>query len=83
VLVQFASYETIMSGGKEVQKVGTIGSGTGKLFRDGKAIDIKWAKSSDAARAMYTDATSGAEVEFNRGQTWVEIPKIGTTLTVQ
>jgi hypothetical protein len=83
VVVEFASYETIIAGKKEVQKVGTIGSGTAKIFRDGKAIDAKWSKPTAGGRTIYTDAASGAEIEFNRGQTWVEVPKIGTNIAVQ
>jgi hypothetical protein len=82
VVVQFVNYTPVQSGSKTVQDVSVIGEGTGKVFMDGKATDVKWKKASMSARTIYTDATTGKEIEFDRGQIWVSLPKIGTAVTV-
>lgn len=81
IIVMFTSYETVDA--KNRQKVTTIGERSGKAFLDGKAIDIKWKKPSSPGRTIFTDAASGKEIEFNRGQIWIAVPKTGTTITVQ
>ncbi len=83
VIVTFVNYELLPNSKKAVQKVGTIGEGTAKVFMDGKVIEAKWKKPSSPGRTIYTDAASGKEIEFNRGQIFVELPKTGTTVTVQ
>ncbi len=50
----------------------TIGEGKALVFRDGEVIEGTWKKGSREARAKFYDA-DGREVEFNRGQTWIEI----------
>lgn len=82
IVVQFVNYQSVQSGAKIVQAVTMIGEGTAKIFMDGKAIDAKWKRGSGNARTQYFDTTSSAEIQFNRGQTWVSLPKIGTTLTI-
>jgi hypothetical protein len=65
------------------QDVQVIGEGTAKIFRDGKVIEAKWKKPSSPGRTIYTDAASGEEIQFNRGQIWVEITKTGSNVTVE
>ena len=50
----------------------TIGEGKALVFRDGEVIEGTWKKGSREARIKFYN-TDGREVEFNRGQTWVEI----------
>jgi hypothetical protein len=50
----------------------TIGSGKAIIFQDGKAIVGSWSKKSRIGRTQYFDAT-GKEVEFVRGQIWIEL----------
>ena len=83
VIVQFVNYTSVQSASKTVQAVTVIGEGTAKIFMDGKAIDAKWKRGPGNARTIYSDATTGKEIEFNRGQIWIALPKIGTTVTVQ
>lgn len=60
---------------------GNIGSGTGLLFVDGKASKITWEKLDRSARTIFSDATTGKEISFNKGQIWVEMLPIGTSVT--
>jgi hypothetical protein len=83
VIVQFAAYAPAPNSKKGVQMVTLVGEGTAKIFRDGKTIEAKWKKTKKSERTIYTDAASGAEIEFNRGQIWIEVPKTGTTITVK
>ncbi|HEU5099581.1 MAG TPA: DUF3048 domain-containing protein [Roseiflexaceae bacterium] len=47
-----------------------VGSGAGKLFQDGKILDIVWRKqTADAQLRFY--AADGQEVQFNTGQIWI------------
>ncbi len=57
-----------------------IGSGNGMLFQDGKSEKITWKKTDRTDRTVFYD-TAGKEVEFNRGQLWIEMLPIGTTVT--
>jgi len=57
-----------------------IGSGTGLLFQDGKNIKITWKKATRNDRTLFYD-TSGKEVQFNRGQIWIEMLPTGTPIT--
>jgi hypothetical protein len=57
-----------------------IGSGTGLVFQDGKVIKATWRKPDKAARTLFFDA-NGKEVQFNKGQIWIEMLDIGTPVT--
>lgn len=59
---------------------GNIGSGNGLLFVDGKASKITWEKLDRSARTIFSDA-SGNEISFNKGQIWIEMLPIGTSVT--
>lgn len=50
----------------------TIGDGKAKVLRDGKVIEATWKKTSRDSRTRFYDST-GAEIEFNPGNTWYEI----------
>ena len=55
----------------------TVGSGTAVVFMDGKRIDATWKKDTRNDRTIFYDP-SGAEIEFNPGQTWYQIvPSMG------
>jgi hypothetical protein len=54
-----------------------IGSGDGLLFQDGKTVKITWKKPDKSSRTRFYD-TVGKEIQFNRGQIWVEMLPIGT-----
>ena len=59
---------------------GNIGTGTGLLFEDGQAIKITWQKTDKSSRTKFLDST-GKEITFTRGQIWIEMLPIGTTVT--
>lgn len=50
----------------------TIGSGKAIIFQDGKVTVGTWSKKTRVGRTMYYDST-GKEIKFNRGSTWIEI----------
>ena len=59
---------------------GTIGSGKALIFQDGKVVEGKWIKASRTARTKYVDGT-GREVEFNRGQIWIQTVPEGSKVS--
>lgn len=76
VVVMYVDYES-SDDGEEYGLGGTdvmvlVGEGKALVMRDGTAIDGKWVKSSESGRTMFLDA-AGRPIEFNRGQTWLEI----------
>lgn len=72
VIVEYASVVPyINEDGAQGVHIGTT-SGKGVFFQDGVATEITWAKSSRSARTLYKDAR-GKEMQFNRGQTWIEV----------
>ncbi len=83
VIVEFVDYGNIPNDPKGRQNVKVIGKGSAKIFHDGKVTEAKWDKSSSPSRTIYTDAASGQEIEFNPGQLFVEIVKIGANVTAQ
>jgi len=50
----------------------TVGSGSAKIYRDGKEITATWKKSELTSRTKFYDE-SGTEIEFNPGKTWIEV----------
>ncbi len=50
---------------------GTTGTGKALIFQDGQVIEGKWTKATRITRSKYTDK-NGKEVEFNKGQIWIE-----------
>jgi hypothetical protein len=70
VVVQYAVLRP--SGVKQYNIIDTVGTGPAVVFRDGVAISGTWRKDSEAGRTRFYDA-SGNEIEFNRGQTWIEV----------
>ena len=81
VIVQFTSEVPFTEDGVQGVRITTIGSGKGIFFQDGKAIAVTWSKSSLNARTVFTDTATGKEVQFNRGQTWVEVVPTGNSVT--
>lgn len=48
----------------------TVGSGTAKIFIDGKTINGTWKKTAKTDREFFYDS-EGNEITFNRGQFWI------------
>ncbi len=83
VIVEFVNYNTIANDPKGRQDVAVIGTGNAKIFIDGKVIDAKWQKDHSPSRTIYTDAATGKEIEFNRGQFFIELVKLDSKVTIQ
>ncbi len=59
---------------------GTIGSGKALIFQDGNVVEGKWTKQSRTSRTKFTDK-SGKEIEFIRGQIWIQTVPEGSKVT--
>lgn len=72
VIVEYTSVVPYINDeGAQGVHIGTA-AGKGVFFQDGVATEISWTKSSRGSRTIYKDI-SGKEVQFNRGQTWIEV----------
>ncbi|MBL7078523.1 DUF3048 domain-containing protein [Candidatus Shapirobacteria bacterium] len=78
VVVQFAKETGPVDDHKHLLYT-TIGQGKALVFQDGGIIEGKWAKKSRQARTVFTD-NKGKEIEFNRGQIWIEVLPLGNTV---
>jgi hypothetical protein len=56
-----------------------IGTGNGLLFEDGKSEKITWEKDDRSSRTKFI-GSNGKEVQLTRGQIWVHMLPIGTTV---
>lgn len=59
---------------------GTTGSGKALFFQDGNVVEGKWIKQSRLARSSYVDK-NGKEIEFNRGQIWIQTVPEGSKIS--
>ncbi len=60
--------------GKESEwNMTTIGEGAATLFQDGTATAARWKKPSRTERLRLYDATTGTELEVNRGKIWIAV----------
>lgn len=75
LVIQFAKEEGPLDEHKHMF-YNVIGEGTGILFQNGMAQDIKWKKTKQTDRTIYTDL-SGKEISFTPGQIWVSILPTG------
>jgi hypothetical protein len=58
---------------------GNVGTGEGMVFQDGKTQKITWKKTLRTDRTKFFDS-AGKEIQFNRGQIWIEMLPIGTAV---
>ncbi|TSC87799.1 MAG: Uncharacterized protein G01um101416_324 [Microgenomates group bacterium Gr01-1014_16] len=49
-----------------------VGTGKALIFQDGQAITGTWTKASVSSRTKFFD-DKGKEIQFTRGQTWIEL----------
>lgn len=73
IIVRF-TVETPVNDGKHHLYQQLIGSGNALIFQDGKVIQAKWSRPDAETLDKYTDL-GGNEVEFVRGQIWVQLVK--------
>ncbi len=58
----------------------TTGNGKALIFQDGNVLEGKWIKSSRTIRSKFVDK-GGKEVEFNRGQIWIQTVPEGSKVS--
>lgn len=58
----------------------TTGSGKALIFQDGSVVEGKWLKASRTSRSKYVDE-KGKEIEFNKGQIWIQTVPEGSKVT--
>ncbi len=75
VIIQFAKEEGPLDEHKHMFYY-VIGEGTGLFFRNGQAEEIKWKKTKQTDRTIFTDM-SGKEITFAPGAIWISILPIG------
>ncbi|MCR5702818.1 MAG: DUF3048 domain-containing protein [Lachnospiraceae bacterium] len=71
IIVQQSAYECI-NPKNDLQELTQVGEGTGFYITNGKAIPIKWSKSSKKSKTKYT-TEDGQELLLNPGKTWISI----------
>lgn len=71
VIVQLTEKEKVLDWQKHLS-LKITGTGRGWLLQDGKLHQIIWKKSKSDSRTKYY-FFNGKEVEFNRGNTWIEV----------
>jgi len=83
VIVQFVNYV----GGKRPGGVGMegseaemVGGGEAWVFTGGTVVKGTWQRASKEAPTRFLDA-AGADIALAPGQTWVELPQIGFSVT--
>lgn len=72
VIIQFTAERPVGDGTVHLLYQ-TIGSGRAIVYLDGKEIEATWEKEDRLSRTRYVAAATGQEIQFNRGQIWVEI----------
>lgn len=75
IIIQFAKEEGPLDEHKHMF-YNVIGDGTGYYFHDGIAQEIKWKKTKQMDRTVFTDK-QGKEITFVPGQFWVSILPTG------
>ncbi len=50
-----------------------IGTGDALVFLDGRVIKANWKRLAYTDRTVFSDKATGKEIEFNRGQVWIEV----------
>lgn len=69
VIVMDTTMNLVMEDGYREQ-ITTIGSGRARVFQDGTVTEATWTKKDRGSQITFTDST-GKEISFNRGQTWI------------
>lgn len=77
VIVQFQTERNANDGYPDGHLLyGTTGSGQALIFMDGQTVKGEWVKDDRISRTKFIDA-KGQEVEFVRGQIWIETIPVG------
>jgi len=79
VIIQFMR-ETELNDLKVHLLYDTVGEGPARIFVDGRVIKATWSRPDISLRTKYVDE-EGEEIEFNRGQVWIEVLPLGMEVT--
>ena len=71
IIVMQSSYECI-NPENDLQELTQVGEGSGYYITNGKAVKIKWSKSSKKSKTKYT-LEDGSDLMLNPGKTWISI----------
>lgn len=72
VVVQYVPISKIANDPKGRMQVNLQGTGQAIIFQDGKVVFGSWQRQTLSELTRFYDST-GNEVRFNRGQTWIEL----------
>lgn len=78
VVIQYDSAATVDGEGHVLY--GSLGEGPAYVFLDGQIIEAVWSKRWREDRTRYWDL-NGAEIHFNRGNTWIAVLPYDSPLT--
>ncbi len=73
IIIQKIPIHTIGNDNKGRQELSDVGSGSGYYITCGRAVKIKWSKTSRSAQTKYTLAKTGEKLILNPGNTWIQI----------
>jgi len=82
VVVQFVSYTDtgkVDRSGTAVPEANLVGSGDAWIYTGGMVIKGRWSKPNAEAITSYT-GSDGTPIALTPGQTWVELPPVGSTV---
>lgn len=82
IIIQSVKNQRIKGDTEDRQELFNVGKGSGWYITSGKAIKIKWSKSSRTAPTRYTDE-SGNPIVLNPGQTWVQIVPVNAEIAME
>jgi hypothetical protein len=71
LLIQDTTFSQLDSNGYLIYNV--IGSGEGYFITDGHAVKVNWVKTGESDITVYTDKTTGEQIELNTGKTYVAL----------
>lgn len=82
VIIQYTNIYVIADDDKGRREVKLIGNGDGIYITYGKAIPIKWSKTSHNSPTTWTD-TSGKPLVLNKGKTWINVFANNGNVTIE
>ncbi|WP_427339555.1 DUF3048 domain-containing protein [Caloranaerobacter sp. DY30410] len=80
IIIQRAKTKVIDSYGRLAIEL--VGKGKGIYITNGKAIDIVWEKKTRGSKTLYFDL-SGNRIKLNPGNTWIQVVKPNTKVTIE
>ncbi len=80
IVVMFQTYAMVPSIDEMRPVVGNVGSGKAIVFKEGQAIAATWEKTSNTALTRLYDS-GGMEIQFVRGEIFMQSVPIGTAVT--